>query len=199
MHVFISHNHRDKPIVTPLAAQLRMAGADVWLDSWEIRPGDSIIGKVSQALGIVDTVIVVWSTNTQTSRWVDREWETALGRSLAGDSVRVIPIALDDTPIPTLLQPVMRVDATDGDTDRVAREVLGLNSQAELLKAMQQTLEASRIEYEFFPGYGPVVGCPKCGAPVSELRPTTFIDHYRDDVYAGVECTACGWGDGGEL
>ena len=50
MHVFLSHNHRDKDIATLLAAQLRLVGADVWLDDWEIKPGDSIVGKGQRGL-----------------------------------------------------------------------------------------------------------------------------------------------------
>jgi hypothetical protein len=59
VHVFLSHNHQDKDVATPLAAQLRLVGADVWLDDWEIKPGDSIVGKVNEALGFADTVILL--------------------------------------------------------------------------------------------------------------------------------------------
>ncbi|WP_419723310.1 TIR domain-containing protein [Streptosporangium roseum] len=44
MKVSLSHNHRGKAHVRALAVQLRLVGADVWLDEWEIMPGDSIVG-----------------------------------------------------------------------------------------------------------------------------------------------------------
>ena len=112
MRAFISHNHRDKPAVKPLAARLRLLGVDVWLDSWEIRPGDTIPGKVNHALSVVDTVMVFWSENASNSRWVNTEWETALTRSLDDDSVRVIPLLLDETPLPALLRRIMWVSLT---------------------------------------------------------------------------------------
>ncbi len=170
MHAFISHNHRDKPQVTPLAARLRLLGVDVWLDSWKIRPGDRIPGKVNEALGLVDTVMVFWSANSSKSLWVNTEWEAALTRRLRDDSVRVIPVVLDDTPLPPLLESIMWVSLVDGDVDRAARELVGVGSQAELLKAMQRTVEESGLEYRYFHGFGVIVGCPQCGAPSSKLE-----------------------------
>ncbi|WP_435219221.1 toll/interleukin-1 receptor domain-containing protein [Streptomyces sp. bgisy034] len=179
MHAFISHNHRDKPDVKPLAARLRLLGVDVWLDSWEIRPGDSIPGKVNEALGLVDTVMVFWSANSSTSAWVNTEWEVALTRRLRDNSVRVIPIILDDTPLPPLLESIMWVSLADGDVDRAARELVGVESQAQLLRLMQQTVEESGLEYRYFEGFGVIVGCPRCGAPSSKLNGWSATDHRR--------------------
>ncbi|MFJ2891865.1 toll/interleukin-1 receptor domain-containing protein [Streptomyces sp. NPDC087305] len=199
MHAFISHNHRDKPDVKPLAARLRLLGVDVWLDSWEMRPGDSIPGKVNEALGLVDTVMVFWSVHSSTSAWVNTEWEVALTRRMRDNSVRVIPIILDDTPLPPLLEPIMWVSLADGDVDRAARELVGVESQAQLLKLMQQTVEESGLEYRYFEGFGVIVGCPRCGAPSSKLEGWSAVDDRRDDMYAGVRCGQCGWEEGGEI
>ncbi|MCX5008167.1 toll/interleukin-1 receptor domain-containing protein [Streptomyces sp. NBC_00638] len=199
MHIFMSHNHRDKTEVTPVAARLRLLGVNVWLDSWEIRPGDSIVGKVNEALGMVDTVAVFWSAHAAGSQWVNTEWETALTRRLSDRSVRVIPIKLDDTDLPVMLQPIMYVSMKDGDADRAVRELTGASSQADLLRAMQQTVEESGLEYRYFPGYGVVVGCPRCGTPSSKLDYRQEVDHGRDVAYGEVRCSECSWRGGGEL
>ena len=62
MHVFLSHNWKDKDIARRLGAQFRLAGADVWFDEWEVRAGDSIPGKVNEGLGAVDTVVLLGRT-----------------------------------------------------------------------------------------------------------------------------------------
>lgn len=51
--IFISHNHKDKPIVEPIALKLsEIFGQDkVFYDSWSMQPGDGIIDKVSEGLG----------------------------------------------------------------------------------------------------------------------------------------------------
>jgi TIR domain len=83
MHIFLSHNSRDKEFVRKLAAQLRLVGGDVWLDEWEIKPGDRIPSEVSTALAVVDTIVVVWSEDAANSRWVDAELASALARELS--------------------------------------------------------------------------------------------------------------------
>ena len=200
MHAFVSYNHLDSDTATMLATQLRLAGADVWIDAWEIEPGDSVPGKVNEALAVVDTVVVVWSANAARSRWVGAELETALTRSLEEESVRVVPARLDSTELPAMLRRLswLRIDEP-GDVQTAASKLLNIGSPVELVKAIQRTLEESGLRYEYFFGYGPAVGCPKCGAPADDLRQWEQTDYERDDRYAGVECTKCGWNEGGEV
>ena len=47
MSVFISHSSKDKPAVEALATALRARGIDVWLDKWEIGPGDDIVASIN--------------------------------------------------------------------------------------------------------------------------------------------------------
>ncbi len=44
--VFLSHSSKDKRAVRELAQRLRADGLRVWLDEWEIQPGDMIGLKV---------------------------------------------------------------------------------------------------------------------------------------------------------
>lgn len=201
MHLFLSHNHRDKDVATPLAAQLRLVGVDVWLDDWKISPGDSIVGKVGEALGMVDTVLLLWSENAASSRWVNTEMEAALTRQLSGGSLRIIPVRLDDTELPQLLRPLKYIKAERGYIDHVSREVMGLGSAANFIKAVQQTIDEAALgsELRYFHGYGVAIGCPKCGADSSELEGWSAMDHEREDTYAGVRCKKCRWEDGGEV
>jgi TIR domain len=200
MHVFISYNKNDRELAGALAVQLRLVGIDVFLDAWEIEPGDSIPGKVNSALALVDLVLVLWSEDAARSRWVGAELETALALHLEDSSVRVIPVRLDASPLPSLLRPFKWLRLEDeGQASDVARQLAGIGSPEEFLKAVQQTLEESGLEVGYFEGYGPAVGCPKCGAPLSELSGWSQVDERRDDLYAGVRCGRCGWNDGGEI
>lgn len=200
MQLFISYNQKDRELATALAVQLRLVGIDVFLDAWEIEPGDSIPGKVNSALGLVNTVLVLWSEDAASSRWVGAELETALALHLEDGSVRVVPVRLDHAPLPALLRPFkyLRLEEAAQASD-VARQVAGIGSPAEFLKAVQQTLEESALEVGYFEGYGPAVGCPKCGAALSDLSGWSEVDERRDDLYAGVRCDRCGWNDGGEI
>ncbi len=48
--VFLSHSSKDKAVVRKLAERLRDDGLRVWLDEWEIRPGDPILLKIEEGL-----------------------------------------------------------------------------------------------------------------------------------------------------
>ena len=43
---FLSHASEDKAFVLDFAARLRKRGIDLWLDRWEILPGDSFVDKI---------------------------------------------------------------------------------------------------------------------------------------------------------
>jgi TIR domain-containing protein len=45
--VFLGHSSRDKAVVRAVAEQVRKDGRRVWLDHWEIRPGDGIPAKIA--------------------------------------------------------------------------------------------------------------------------------------------------------
>lgn len=199
MHFFVSHNHRDKGFVRKLSAQLRLTGNDVWLDEWEVQPGDSIPGKVNDALGAVDVALVIWSCHAEGSRWVGAEIDTALSRHLHDGSVRIVPIRLDDTELPPLLRPLMWLSSDSEDVNSMVRRLTGLDDPTAYRKAIQQTLEDSDLDAQYFHGFGMAVACSRCGAPSSELEQWNATDYARDDQYAGVRCTRCGWEEGGEV
>ncbi len=48
--VFLSYSSTDRPTVRKLAERLKASGLRVWLDVWEIKPGDSIPAKVEEGL-----------------------------------------------------------------------------------------------------------------------------------------------------
>lgn len=103
-----------------------MAGARVWYDEWTIRPGDSLPGAIDQGLSRFDTFALVWTESAAKSRWVKVEREVAMARWIGDPTIRVVPIVLDDTPLPTILQSIRYVNGVDGDHLRVARELLGI-------------------------------------------------------------------------
>lgn len=199
MIVFVSHNKADKEFARSLGSLLSLGGADVWFDEWEVRAGDSIPGKLNEGLETFDTFVLIWSEDAARSDWVRRELEVAIVRGVHDGSTRVIPVRLDDADLPALLRHVRDVDAVDMSPREVAMSVLGMTTDRAWLKAVQETLEEADIEVAYFPGYGPIVGCPRCGAGLETIEGWHQTDWKRDDEYAGARCRECRWEGGGEL
>ena len=112
--VFLSHSSQDKSrFVIRFAERLREAGVDVWLDDWELLPGDSLIDRIfAEGIAKSDVVIVVLSANTADSNWVKNELNTAAIQRIEG-KCRLIPVILDDAEIPTVLRDTVYQSISD--------------------------------------------------------------------------------------
>lgn len=105
---YFSHSSVDKPLVRAVADAL---GPDlVWLDAWDLNPGDELFRNIDAALGSVRIVAVYWSAASKASAWVREEVSFARYRSLQGEDVRVVPIRLDSTPLPHWMDRLLWID-----------------------------------------------------------------------------------------
>jgi hypothetical protein len=198
VNIFISHNARDAEQGRQLGAHLKLVGADVWFDEWEIRAGDSILGAVDEALSAYEIFVLLWSQNAATSTWVRSELEAALSRRMANRELRVVTVRLDETELPPLLNPLKYLNFDDG-VGSVVDAIMGFSNDRDRLRAIQAVLDEALVEVEYFHGYGLLVACPRCGAGLSALSGWMATDDRRDDTYAGARCKECGWEDGGEV
>ena len=108
--VFLSHSSFDKEIVVSVALDLKEKGIDTWLDAFDILPGESIIDKINIGLNECDYILVFISKNSNASNWVKKEWETILWDEINSNKVKVIPIKLDDSEVPKILQTKKYID-----------------------------------------------------------------------------------------
>lgn len=196
---FLSHTGADKPIVRQLGVQLQLAGADVFFDEWDIAAGESITGAIEQAIGRFDVFLLVWSTDAEKSLWTRREYQAAVKKVIEDPDLRLIVVCLDDTAVPVLVSDLKYVRLEDGDVGGAVDAIMGFKTKADRIKAIQAYLEEASIEVKDIPGYGPIVGCPNCGAGAEHIGGWQQVDELRDDVYAGARCRKCGWEDGGEI
>jgi TIR domain len=127
--VFLSHASEDKDrFVMRFATALRAKGVDVWLDRWEMLPGDKLIQKIfDEGLENAAAVIVVLSTHSVAKPWVREELDAAAIKRINSGS-KLIPVVLDDCKIPLVLQSTIwhRVaDLTnlDEDVERIAAAI----------------------------------------------------------------------------
>src|SRR5215469_9023957 len=102
--VFISHSAKDREFATRFAEDLDKAGLRVWLDLWHIKPGDSFVGAIEQAMKASRFLLIVMSPDYFQSAWTNQEWQYTLAQELAGSGIRLIPILLRDCEIPAILR-----------------------------------------------------------------------------------------------
>jgi outer membrane protein assembly factor BamB len=98
--VFVSHASPDTAFATRFSEDLRRVGADVWLDSSHMGPGD-FVARLNQALQR-DVVVVILSPDAIKSPWVQQEVGAAITRSNQGLMRPPIIIEAHDTPVATI-------------------------------------------------------------------------------------------------
>lgn len=109
--IFISHTHKDKPIVDTIAQRLAAVfGRErIFYDSWSIQPGDGLIDKMDEGLRNCKFFFFFVSKNSLMSKMVKLEWQNAIFKATKGD-VRIIPVKLDDCMMPDVLLQTLYID-----------------------------------------------------------------------------------------
>jgi hypothetical protein len=78
IYAFLSHAGADIELADRLARDLTAKGIEVFLDRWDITYGDSIPGKINDALAKTTHFLVLLSPNSEGNRWVRAEMDAGL-------------------------------------------------------------------------------------------------------------------------
>ena len=108
----MSYSSKDRQFAFKVADRLKASGMKVWAAGEHITPGASIRDAVDKALGDADVLVAVLSRDAGV--WVTYEVAEALRRG-----VRVIPVLMPNTELPSELHDVVFVDATEGEQNAV--------------------------------------------------------------------------------
>lgn len=94
--IFISHASQDDPFVEDLRRALEDHGRRVWVDSRNLRGGETLRPEIRRAIQEAAGVIAVLSPETVKSAWVRREVEMAqqVAAQRREDGYRVVPLLL---------------------------------------------------------------------------------------------------------
>jgi hypothetical protein len=121
---FLSHSHQDRALAHDLGKRLRSAGVDIWVDSWEISPGDSIVQKIfEEGLRDCGLFIILLTQASIKSNWVRHELDSAIVQRLSG-ATRVVPVVGEPCDIPVALRTLLRLDLAAESIDSVVRRLV---------------------------------------------------------------------------
>jgi hypothetical protein len=104
MAIFISYSHQDADFANILAKRLVENNAQIWIDSWELNVGDSLIDKIQNAIQDAGALLVILSKASVESEWCRKELNAGLLRELDEKRVVVLPVLKGDCKIPSFLR-----------------------------------------------------------------------------------------------
>ncbi len=196
--VFMSYNKADKATALDIATFITIEDIKVWYDEWEISAGDSIVDKINSGLAECSHFLIVWSNNSATSNWVRKELSAALARGIKSGVPKVIPITLDETPLPPLLidiKPIQYQNHLETDRQVILHSIDGHTPSLDFVAALVKKYHEVIHDQNVSPG-DPFRGlrfCPECGS--SRLKGNTQFDYEGDEVYYTLQCKDCNWSD----
>ena len=140
--------------------------------------------------------VVVWSKNASKSNWVRAELKTALSTAINKKSMSIIPLRVDETPLPSLLSDIRHIRYAGGneqDRREIVKAVLGTQPSSNLIKAVVREYNelVFKEDYEGEDPLGHIKACPRCGS--TNLKRSMATDYKHDEIYFFLTCKDCGW------
>lgn len=111
--VFLAYPSEQKELAKNIAHDLKENGVKVWLDENELKPGDSISNKISNALKESQWVIYIPPENGSPNRWIEKEIKLAKESEKNRQRSFIIPIKTLAGTIPDFLKDRMWVDFSE--------------------------------------------------------------------------------------
>lgn len=106
---FVSYGRGDTDWVHTLAENLERLELHVFLDDWELVPGDLLAVKLQEGLAAADVVVLVVSAQSVGRGWVNEEFAAAIAKAVAGQR-RLIPVIYGDVALPEFVASRLYID-----------------------------------------------------------------------------------------
>jgi hypothetical protein len=148
-NVFVSHSHRDEAFTHRLVADLKQAGATVWVDVAGVGAGD-FQKRINDALLACEWVVIVMTQNALTSPWVEQEVNAAIRLKHQGRIRDIIPLQAGPVDLRTLppLWGVFNVFDATGLADRFEIQLSYAIGVARPLSIFVETFGTAKVSDE---------------------------------------------------
>lgn len=150
-HVFLSYRSVNRAWVLNLYDVLRGLGYATFLDQCVLKAGDPLIRNLQKALAASQAGVLIWSSATQDSDWVEREYQALEQLATDKKGFQFVPVRLDRSELPLFARNRIFLDFADypdgpngGELLRLLHAIVGkpLSDQAAHFAAEQD--EAAR-------------------------------------------------------
>lgn len=111
--VFVSHKSEHKPWVEWLSKALQSCGRSVFLDIWNLVPGENWLDGLRRGLDGARAAVLVATPEVVNSGWVRQEYAALQRRRQGEPNFRLIPIVFGDIPNLPFLKDLQAVDFRD--------------------------------------------------------------------------------------
>ncbi len=183
--IFISYASEDRDRVEPLATALEKVGWSVFWDR-DILPGENYMEIIENELKSARCVIVVWSRNSVSSKWVRAEAEKGLKNDI------LVPVKFEEVEIPLPFSPLQAANLIGWSGEKDSQDF------QQLMKAINSILGEPRKQKRQKPAVKPKkrkTSKPKTDPPESAkkepLIPGLIAKHKEKLAYGMAAALIC--------
>lgn len=153
--LFVSYSRQDAALVRPLVRFLRATGSEVFVDVESLDYGSNWRLQLDEAIAGASRFLLFWSRAAAGSGEIEHEWRTAL----AQPDLPIVPVLLDETPLPPDVAPFQGTNDLQGLAQTVRRMTMMLRASL-LLGAFALVFATSLLVPLGTGGDDPVAAAP---------------------------------------
>lgn len=154
-HVFVSYRSSDRPFAMSLVTRLEGAGLKVFIDQKELEAGQYLGSQLEVAMKRSKSAVVLVSRGWLDSSWCQQEAQVLLNRAVKDKSFTLVPLRLDASEMPALLDARLWLDfngfeqASGAGLDNLVRTLLHRTAAEKPTPADQATKAEARTTDRF--------------------------------------------------
>jgi TIR domain len=96
---FISYSSHDEALAQRLRTDLRAHKVRCWFAPEDLKIGDEFRSRIDESIQVYDRLLLILSEHSVTSRWVQKEVETAFEKEGKENRIVLFPIRIDEAVI----------------------------------------------------------------------------------------------------
>jgi hypothetical protein len=123
--IFLSYSRKDRELVLDVLEHLKVFGHSITVDVESVVPGQNFRKVLSDGLRNSEVFVVFLSENSMTSPPVLSEIGAARAYADESGELLVVPVMLDDSPIPMNLQDIYVMQGKDVPSQSIAEQING--------------------------------------------------------------------------
>jgi tetratricopeptide (TPR) repeat protein len=153
--VFLSYRSINRPWVLNLYDVLVQVGHKVFLDQYVLIPGSELITQLQDGLDKSQAGILIWSSDTKDSKWVQKEYNTLETKATEDPDFYFVPVKIDSkVELPAFARNRVYIDfsnypdgPTGGELIRLLHGIIGkpLSPEAVVFAAQQDEASSEAI------------------------------------------------------
>ncbi|HVU68463.1 MAG TPA: TIR domain-containing protein, partial [Ktedonobacteraceae bacterium] len=148
---FVSYVSSDQDWAEWLGMQVEQAGYTVFVEAWDVRPGDNRVLALNRGLQRAERVLVVLSPAYFQTEMVQTQWAAALLKDQTGTHRRVLPVLIETCGVDGLLRGLVCIDLVGVD-EQTAQTRLLAGLQTERTRPASVAFPARQGTGAAFPG-----------------------------------------------